>query len=244
MKKLNIIKLNTVNSTNEFAKELLKKSELPEFTCVIADKQKEGKGQHGNIWHSDKGKNLTFSLIFYPKFLNIDLQFYISKVISLGIVGFLDTIHFGFKIKWPNDIYYNNKKLGGILIENSIFKNKIKSCVAGIGLNINQYEFPEYLSDAVSLMNLSSKRYNLNVLIHDLCNEIYKNYLFLIKKEFAVIDTKYNEYLCKFNEIAEYKDVSGIFTGKIIGTEKSGKLIIENTTGAIKKYDFKEIVFL
>ena len=116
----NLIELNIVDSTNEYLKRLIKESDVEEGTVILADFQTKGKGQKDGYWESEKGKNLTFSIILYPTSLDVQKQFYLSMSISLGIIEFLSHLSVKSKIKWPNDIYVNNNKVAGILIENSI----------------------------------------------------------------------------------------------------------------------------
>ncbi len=128
---------DNLSSTNTHLAELLKKKDLPEGTIVHAGYQSHGKGYYGNQWESEKDKNLLISVLLFPKFLNPKDQFYISMSISLGICDFLLRFITDCSIKWPNDIYVNNDKIAGILIENSVMADQIESTIVGIGLNIN-----------------------------------------------------------------------------------------------------------
>ncbi|MCF6366918.1 MAG: biotin--[acetyl-CoA-carboxylase] ligase [Bacteroidales bacterium] len=242
--KFNIIKQQIVKSTNDFAKELLLNRKIVDFSVITANEQLAGKGQRNNTWFSDTGKNLTLSIITYPVFLRATEQFYLSKVISLGIVEYLNSKNINFKIKWPNDIYFNDKKICGILIENSIAGLSIKNSIIGIGLNINQEKFPEYLPDAISLSNIKKKDFCLETELLLLLNSIYKKYQLLRNKLFFDIDNLYHKHLYKINEFSDFKDNAGIFKGKISGTLPEGKLIIETLTKEKKFYNFKEVGFL
>ncbi len=241
--KFNILKFETLTSTNDEAKKLLKKEELPEFTVIVADEQTKGRGQRENTWNNEASKNLIISIIIKPSFLKITSQFYLSKVISLGILEYLNSKKDNFKIKWPNDIYYNDKKICGILIENSISGSTIKNSVIGIGLNINQKQFPDYLPNAISLSKIINKEYNLEEELNLLLNSIQNKYQLLINQDFTEIDKLYHKYLYRINEIANYKDVSGTFKGKITGTLPEGKLLIKTSENEIRTYDFKEVEF-
>lgn len=242
--KFNILKYETVSSTNNEAKKLLKSEDIPEFTVIVVDEQTKGRGQRKNSWHSEAGKNLIISIITKPTFLKITSQFYLSKAISLGIIDYLNSKKEGFKIKWPNDIYYNDKKICGILIENSIAGSTIKNSIIGIGLNINQQKFPDYLPNATSLANITNNEYNLEEELNLLLASIYNKYELLKKNNFTEIDNLYYKYLYRINELANYKDAFGIFKGKIIGILPEGKLIIENSENKIRTYDFKEVEFI
>ena len=240
----NIIKKERVSSTNDLAKKLLQTESISDFTVISANEQLIGKGQRKNSWHSEAGKNLTFSIITFPAFLKFTDQFYLSKVISLGIIEYLKTKGKHFKIKWPNDIYCKDKKICGILIENSISGLKIKNSVIGIGLNINQTVFPKDLPTATSLSLNTEKGYQLNAELNDLLKYIYKFYYGLKKLNFPETDKLYHNDLYKINEISKYKDSNGIFRGKIIGTTPEGKLIIQTPENQINTYNFKELEFI
>jgi len=240
----NILKFEILSSSNDKAKELLKKIELKDFTVIITNEQTKGRGQRENSWHSNTGKNLTFSIITKPSFLKITNQFYLSKIVSLGILDYLNSKKDNFKVKWPNDIYYNNKKICGILIENSISGSVINNSIIGIGLNINQHVFPDYLPNAISLSNIKNKEYDLEIELDTLLNYIYKKYQLLKKIHFTEIDTLYHKYLYKINKVTNFKDKNGLFKGKIIGTMPEGKLIIKTSQIEIRTYNFKEVEFI
>ena len=240
----NIIYKQSIASTNDEAKKLLQTGKIEDFTILSASEQHTGRGQRQNKWHSQKGKNLTFSIITFPSFIKVSDQFYLSKVISLGIIEYLNTKEEKFKIKWPNDIYYNDKKICGILIENSISGSTIKSSVIGIGLNINQTKFPDYLPDAISLSVIKNKEYNLEEELNKLLIDILKNYNSLKIKPYSEIDNLYHNNLYKLNELSEFKDSTGFFKGKITGTLPEGKLVIQTEANQMRSYNFKEVEFI
>jgi BirA family biotin operon repressor/biotin-[acetyl-CoA-carboxylase] ligase len=152
----NFFTLKEVDSTNNFLKELLSNSTpLVEGTVIMAENQYAGRGQQHKSWHTEPGKNLTFSILLMPVFLPVEDQFDLTRVVSLGVFDALWPITGNkLKIKWPNDLYYGDNKLGGILIENIIQSGKIKASVIGIGLNINQESFPPYLPNPKSYMKI------------------------------------------------------------------------------------------
>ncbi len=242
-KTYNIIKLESTCSTNNFAKKLLKTCKQAEYTCIVAEKQTAGRGQRGNIWKSEKGKNLLFSIIFYPNFIPINRQFYISKFISIAVVEVLNNIIGTFKIKWTNDIYFGNKKIGGILIENSLSGNKINSTIVGIGLNINQKKFPDTLPNPISLSQITSTDFEIYNLLNSLINKIVEKYEYLKTKKIDKLDKEYHKYLYGINENLLFEDKKGIFEGRILKTNKLGQLIIKTKSGKIKEYNFKEVKF-
>ena len=153
-----LIALERTDSTNRYLNELCDTSLQPvaELTTVCADYQTAGKGQRGNSWEAAEGRNLLFSFVLYPTFLEAGRQFILSQVISLSIKEALDGLVEGVSIKWPNDIYWQEKKLCGILIENDLQGRYIGRSVAGVGLNVNQERF---LSDAPNPVSLKWPTY-------------------------------------------------------------------------------------
>ena len=148
---IKIIKLDEIDSTNNYTSKLLANSNVIEGTVVVAKAQSSGRGQLSNQWESEYGKNILASFVFYPKFLPVQQQFLLSKVIALGVRDLLTLFVDKVKVKWPNDIYIDNKKVAGILIENSIMGHTLESSIAGVGININQTVF---LSDAPNPVSL------------------------------------------------------------------------------------------
>ena len=145
------IRLDETESTNSYLKKVVKEERPEEGTLVIADFQTGGRGQMGNSWFSSKGDNLLFSLLVYPAQVKANEQFIISRIASLAIKNTLDLFIDDIRIKWPNDIYWQDKKIAGILIENDLQGDVIDNSVIGIGLNINQEKFPAELPNLVSL---------------------------------------------------------------------------------------------
>ena len=134
-------KLKETTSTNDYLAHLCRESKAKEFYTVMAESQTKGKGQRGNSWESEAGKNLTFSTVLYPTALEARKQFCLSMLAALACHEALSNYTDGFSIKWPNDIYWKDKKIGGILIENELEGKYITQCIIGIGLNINQWQW-------------------------------------------------------------------------------------------------------
>jgi BirA family biotin operon repressor/biotin-[acetyl-CoA-carboxylase] ligase len=160
-----IIYLNEVESTNNYANQLILSDAAEEGTVVLAQYQTHGKGQHGNVWESETGKNLLMSIIWYPGFLPASQQFMISKIVSIAITDCVNDIIDDCKIKWPNDIYIGNQKLAGILIENSVKGSHLSSSVVGIGLNVNQQVFISAAPNPVSLFQITGVIYEISELM-------------------------------------------------------------------------------
>jgi len=244
------IRLKETESTNSFAIELLKNNNIPDGTIILTDKQTNGRGQRGNTWHSEPGANLICSLIVYPKFLSVTDHFLLSKITALSIQK---TIQFFIiesnqlvKIKWPNDILVNNKKICGILIENTIQKNKLKNSVIGFGLNVNQIDFPEYLTNTTSMAKIASTTFDKELILEKFCVYFESFYTKLLNSKISLINESYLENLFGYNQIISIKEVSSneILIGKIKKIKNDGELIFLTKDNFERKYLFKEIEFI
>ena len=231
-------------STNSHAAALLKDKELSEGTVIYTNHQSSGHGQGDNKWESEDSKNLLISIVLFPSMIIPAEQFLLSMVISLGICDFLDRYTSSVSIKWPNDIYVNNDKIAGILIENSIMGNLIEHTVAGIGININQAKFLGNAPNPVSLSNLTAKEYNLSECLSQLVSDLDKRYKSLISGDTAMIKAHYLSRLYRNAQWFKYQDMKGIFTGRIVNVSDTGRLQVEREDGIIDEYAFKEIDFI
>jgi len=210
----------------------------------MAESQYAGRGQQNNRWHSDPGKNLTFSLLLKPSFLPVTQQFDLTRVVSLSIIKALEPLlGNNLKIKWPNDLYYNDKKLGGILIENILQGSQIKNSVIGVGLNINQEVFPLDVPKAVSVKQILHRDYDLKFILSEICKNVEATYLSLKSNRFEDIRNAYMARLYWLNEDKMFKAKGLVFNGKIIDVKENGFLIVTNGSEA-SEYNQKEIEFL
>jgi BirA family transcriptional regulator, biotin operon repressor / biotin---[acetyl-CoA-carboxylase] ligase len=239
-----LIKLDVIDSTNSYATELLKKSEVEEGAVIVANFQTAGKGQTDNSWYSKKGENILISLIIYPEFLNLNDIFLLNQFTSLAIIDFLKKFdnHISFKIKWPNDIIADNGKIAGILISNIIGIDRINSSIIGIGLNINASYFPANIPGAVSLKILSGREFDLQQCLTLLLSNLENRYHQLLKGDYNTIRTEYASLLYLLNLNSEFRDSTGFsFSGKIAGVGNDGRLCIL-VKGYEKYFSFKEII--
>ncbi len=237
-----IIYLPTCHSTNDLAAESLR-AEAPEGTLYVTDEQTAGRGQRGNTWKANAGENLTFSFIVYPIFLKATEQFRLSIAISLGIHDFLTELLYDHVfLKWPNDVYYKDQKLVGVLIENALMGSMLTGSVVGIGINVNQLLFP--IDTATSIRQITGKEYSLEALLMQLCKCLEKRYLQLKNGGYSLQKMDYLKRLYRFEEWHRFQDASGkIFNGQITGVAEFGQLEIETETG-IRYFDIKEISFV
>lgn len=239
---MKLIKLNAIPSTNSFLKELAETQTIDNFTIVVAKDQYKGKGQRGNVWQSESGKNLTFSMFVGDIKLDNFSPFLISIMVPVSIVEVLSELNLRqLKIKWPNDILSENKKIGGILIE-TIFKSKNDiSAIIGVGLNVNQQLF-DNLPNASSMALLLDYEVDKDVLLKKITEQITFNFNKITKKEEDYFWEKYHQYLFR-------KDVPSIFMNSeniqfqaiIKNVTRDGKLCLEYETGTQKLFDVKEI---
>ena len=242
----NLIKLLEVDSTNSFLKVLASNSEpLTEGTVIMADKQFAGRGQQDNVWHAEPGLNLTFSIYLKPAFLAVTKQFLLNMAVSIGIRNALQSfVKVGLRIKWPNDIYYGDQKMGGVLIENILSGATYKSSIIGIGINVNQRHFDlRQVKTATSVREILQQDVNLIELLAEICSHIEKQYLRLKAGNDVQLMEDYVSGLYKFNEPWMYRQNGEVIEGRIIEVTESGLLgVLIN--GTLKHYNFKEIEFL
>jgi BirA family biotin operon repressor/biotin-[acetyl-CoA-carboxylase] ligase len=240
----NLVTLKQVDSTNTFLKNILANNEpVPEGTVIMAESQVAGRGQQQNRWYSSAGESLAFSILLKPSFLPLNSQFNLIQAISLGVYhALLPLAGSTLKIKWPNDIYVGDKKLGGILIENQVQGGVIKNAIIGIGLNINQKHFPDWVPNAVSLHQILQTDYELKALLVEICNQIEHCYIKLKEGHYSQIQEFYLKALYWLNELRPFKANDKVFNGVITGVSPVGMLHVN--TGTTQAYNLKEIEFL
>lgn len=248
-----LIHLPSVDSTNTYAKEHLSKSTPIDGTVILADEQYAGRGQAGNIWQSMPGENLTFSIIYKTDFLPAAAQFGLNMAISLGIrtavaeiIGQQGRQHMNVSIKWPNDIYIDDKKVAGILIENTISGMYLKHSIIGIGLNVNQQDFAE-LTRATSLRRELDKSMEQISVLKEVLAAI-ERYFFLLKEgKTALLKSAYISHLYRYNEMAAFKKDHLSLQGCIKDVSPTGLLIMDvlQEDGSLQEmqFAFKEIAF-
>jgi len=234
--------LDRVDSTNTVCMKKAQEGE-PEGYTVAAFFQEQGRGQRGNSWESEEGKNLTFSLLLRPSFLKVEEQFSLSKVVALSICDWIEMQGVKAKIKWPNDIYVDDKKIAGILIENNFSGSALDVSVIGIGLNLNQEVFPADLPNPTSMWQLTNKQYRPEIVLSELVVSIQMRYLQLRYGLRNKVDEDYLTSLYRINESFFYSDSTGRFRAKVIDVKPTGELILKSESGEIKSFGFKEVNF-
>lgn len=240
-----IMKVGETESTNAYMKKLVREERPEEGSLVIADFQTGGRGQMGNSWFSSKGDNLLFSLVIYPKTVRANEQFIISRIASLAIKNTLDQFVDDIRIKWPNDIYWNDKKIAGILIENDLQGNTINNSVIGIGINVNQEIFPIDLPNPVSLRQITASEHDKQYILDIFLREFFLLYREMQQGQTKAIEDEYMQDLYRVNGYYWYEDANGKFQAKIDNVLPAGHLILKTLDdNHERKYAFKEVQFI
>lgn len=241
---MKVIKLDAIDSTNDFLKRLLNDQTVENFTIVTAENQTNGKGQMGSVWNSEIGKNLIMSILINNFIVDINQLFTLNIIVSLSVIEALDALQIPeLSIKWPNDIMSANKKIGGILIENSIKSEGEIFSVVGLGLNVNQINF-KHLPKASSLAVVCNRNFDKEVILFSITNNIQQN-IELWKEKSDVMWQKYTNTLFRKGIPMPFQDkMNQNFMGIIQGVSSIGKLRILLENDSIEEFDIKEIQFL
>jgi BirA family biotin operon repressor/biotin-[acetyl-CoA-carboxylase] ligase len=239
---LKIIKLNAIDSTNSYLKQLAKETFLQEETVVLTNHQLSGRGQMGNKWLSREGQSLTFSMFKAFEKLRIEQQFMISMVVSLAIVNALKSLNVPkLTIKWPNDILSANTKIGGILIENVLEGSFVKYSIIGIGLNVNETDFPN-LPQASSMKLETGKTFQLEEVLDTILKNVFKNLKNISEKDFSEMKQLYENNLFRKERISVFETSEGSqINGIIKGVSDSGELLVETESNPLQKLQLKEV---
>ena len=235
-----IIRLKEVDSTNAFLKNLGTYDE-DALTIAIADYQTAGRGQGVHTWESEPGKNLLFSMMMCPKWVPLRQQFLLSEAGALAVKDALDSYTDGITLKWPNDVYWYDKKISGTLIENTIDSKGIKSCVFGIGLNVNQLVFHSDAPNPVSLAQILGHEVDRDEVLKKILDGFEKYYELLRRADYMDVSGIYHLSLYRRKGFHPYRDANGEFEGALVEVEDDGHLILHDRQGRIRSYAFGEI---
>ena len=238
------IHLDTVNSTMQYLARPEISACEDSFIVVTTDFQTAGRGQKGTSWESEAGQNLLLGLRLRPAFLHPQEQFHLSEFCALSLVETLDAYADGFTIKWPNDIYHGNKKVSGMLLEHTLQGASLDVSIVGIGLNINQRTFLSDAPNPVSLYQILEEETDREALLKDFLQRFQTYYQRLEQQDFSAIHTAYCQRLYRRDKWAKFRDEIGTFEGRIVDVETTGRLVIENREGALRKFAFKEVAYV
>ena len=227
------------DSTNNIAKSL--SPQAGEAILITADYQTAGRGQRGNTWEAMPGKNLLFSLVLKPDSLSASEQFVICELISVALSHALSAYTEDICIKWPNDIYFRDQKLGGILIEHDLCGTELSRTIIGIGLNVNQPHFESDAPNPVSLVQILGHELDREELLQAICKEFFS---LLRTYERDSLHAHYNALLYRLDVPARYRDAHGDFRATLRKVERDGRLILEDESATLRSYLFKEVGYV
>lgn len=233
--------ITATTSTNSVLDSMCNDSNMPNLSCVYTDYQSAGRGQRGNSWESEDGKNLLFSVVCYPNFLEANHQFRLSQIHALALQETLSQYTKDITVKWPNDIYWHDLKLCGTLIENDLMGMNISRSIAGTGVNLNQREFVSNAPNPVSLCQITGKEYVIEDMLHQILERNAFYYELLKQGKEEEIASRYYAVLYRKEGYHPYRDANGIFNARIIAIQASGRLLLEDESGGIRSYLFKEV---
>ena len=243
-------RLQTVHSTNSFLRELNGDDASFDMELATTEFQTAGRGQKGNSWESEQSKNLLFSILLHPVYVQPSKQFCISEAIALAVVKSLkeivaeESVAKDFSVKWPNDIYWKNKKIAGILIENELFGSTIRDCIVGVGININQQIFLSDAPNPVSLYNILG----VNTIVEEVFDAIIKQFVANVSMiengQTALLHNEYMDSLFRRKGIYPYRDADSEFMATIKDVREDGRLILIDSDNKERIYEFKEVAIV
>ena len=241
--KRTIVKLQETDSTNSYLRNLRNDNEA-DITVVTAEFQTSGRGQGTNRWESEAGKNLLFSLRVYPAAVPAARQFLLSMVGGLALYHALKTYAEGFVLKWPNDVYWRNYKVSGTLIETTVSRGLLQSCIFGVGINVNQYAFRSNAPNPISLCTITGREINREKLLEQVLTAFEKYYGMLCNGGHRTIVSLYHDGLYRRSGFHEYRDTEGYFCAEIVEVKPDGHLFLRDRQGTMRSYGFKEVDFI
>lgn len=242
--KINHISLEEVDSTNNYLKILKDSQTLEEFTYVTALFQNAGKGQRGNTWESQKEQNLMLSVLLRPRTLPLSHHFILSEMVSLALLKTLQGYNSEFSIKWPNDIYWKDSKIAGILIENDIEGSSIHESIIGIGLNVNQERFLSDAPNPISLCQILNQKTDPHLLLEQFHKYLLSENKKMLQGDFESISQEYQKSLYRLGDYYRFVDKNGEFKAKIQSVAHDGTLSLIDQDGLLRKYLFKEVKYI
>ena len=248
MNKIKWHKSDSIGSTNTYLRELKGGDPTYDYEVAVATFQTAGRGQKGNSWESEAGKNLLFSILAHPKNLKVQEQFYISEAIALAVS---DSVMAAIgpeyapdvSVKWSNDVYWNDFKMAGILIENTLQGDRILDTVAGVGLDVNQEVFVSDAPNPISLKNITGREYDLDKLLNDIIDR-FIGYMELSADKRPEVDRMYRARLYRREGYHKFRDENGIFEACIEGIRPDGCLMLQTRSGEHRIYEFKQVQFV
>lgn len=236
------LRLGHVDSTNNFLRQNPPEAQA-RVTIVTAEYQTAGRGSASNKWESAEGLNIVMSLLVHPTHIPPTQQYQLTEVLALAVREALDTYQQGFVIKWPNDIYYGHKKVVGMLIENRLTSTSIRDCIMGVGINVNQTRFVSDAPNPSSLALITGREVDREELLSRIMDRFLTYYSWTETNRQADIHELYLQHLYKRDITAQYEDKDGRFDARIDTVEPDGHLVMTDSDGRVRRYEFKEVKF-
>lgn len=237
-----IINLAQTDSTSRYLSDYIS-AQNEDITIVTAKYQTAGQGMGTNTWESEVGQNLLFSVLVHPVDLPVSRQFLLSMAHALALKEALDTYTSGIKIKWPNDIYWHDYKISGTRIDTKLASGRIKNCIIGTGINVNQREFHGDAPNPLSLCKILGREFSVGELLDKVIASFTKYYEMLVNGDYINIAAAYHKGLYRACGFYIYKDKNGEFEAEIVTVEDDGHLILRDKSNKIRMYAFKEVEF-
>lgn len=243
MENIKIIRLDETDSTNRFLQDY-GGEEGAVMTIATAEHQTAGRGQGRNTWESEAGRNLLFSIKTRPKALAAGRQFVMLESGALAILDVLSAYADGFTVKWPNDVYWRDKKISGTLSECTVNRGCVGTCILGTGININQQTFTSGAPNPVSLSMITGCEVSRDDVMNSFLTA-FKGYLDKVNSgRYDEIDGLYAASLYRRNGYHAYRDDEGTFTAAIESVASDGRLTLRRSDGRMKTYMFKEVEYI
>ena len=238
---MKITHFKTLESTNKYLQNLLEEGIDIIDNIVVTDYQTAGKGQGKNVWQSDDGKNLLFSVALDMSYLKAENQFLLTQMVSVTMIDVLKKYlpEESLFIKWPNDIYFNDKKIAGILIKNEIKGMMMGTSIIGIGLNVNQTSFDENIPNPISMKMITGNNYDLETILVKICEALLST-----ANSQQPVASSYTDKLYRYKQWASYKHEGSVKEMMIIGHDQFGRLVLKEKNDSTVVCDLKEIVFV
>ena len=249
MKKIKWHKSESIGSTNTYLRSLNGGDPSYDYEVAVATFQTAGRGQKGNSWESEAGKNLLFSILAHPSSIKVQEQFYISEAIALAVSdSVMAAIGHEYapdvSVKWSNDIYWKDFKMAGILIENTLQGDRILDTVVGVGLDVNQEVFVSDAPNPISLKNITGREFNLEDLLQNIIASFIGYMELETPEQRAKVDALYRSRLYRREGYHKFRDENGIFEACIEGIRPDGCLMLQTPAGQHRTYEFKQVQFI
>ena len=242
--KTKTIHLSQTDSTNRWLKDHANEAEEADMTVVVADYQTAGRGQGQNSWESEAGKNLLFSMLVRPVTVPVQRQYLLSMTHALALLDTLGDYASGFSIKWPNDIYWNDRKICGTLIELGIAGGQISSCIFGTGVDVNQRRFVSDAPNPVSLWQILGREVELQEVLDGIVEHMQVGMEALERGEYSEISQRYHRCLYRRDGYHAYRDSEGEFSARLMHVDDDGRLWLCDSNGRERSYMFKEVAYV